>query len=155
MKRVFTTIVLVLMVLSANAQQRIFPLYDITSRTYDDALELMSVMERSSFIERMENVDLNADRFTTSGGEILIEKDRNAIKVIHVEFTNMIQDAIRNPSQRFHPIEDLRTELIVQNSRMFEYIYERLYSNRNVKNIHIKIEPHSGISYIRVEYHNL
>lgn len=90
MKRVFTTIVLVLMVLSANAQQRIFPLYDITSRTYDEALELMSVMERSSFIERMENVDLNADRFTTSGGEILMVKDRNAIKVIHVEFTNMI-----------------------------------------------------------------
>lgn len=115
----------------------------------------MSVMERSAFIERMENVDLNADRFTTSGGEILLVKDRNAIKVIHVEFTNMIQDAIRNASQRFHPIEDLRTELIVQNSRMFEYIYERLYSNRNVKNIYIKIEPHSGISYIRVEYHNL
>ena len=155
MKRVFTTLVLVLMVLSANAQQRIFPLYDITSRTYDEALELMSVMERSAFIERMENVDLNADRFTTSGGEILLVKDRNAIKVIHVEFTNMIQDAIRNASQRFHPIEDLRTELIVQNSRMFEYIYERLYSNRNVKNIYIKIEPHSGISYIRVEYHNL
>ena len=151
-------IILVLALLSAiatNAQQRIAPMVDINYGTYEEVLELITMMERSSYIERMEGVKLDADRMTTYGGEILLIKETNSIKIIHVEFTRLLNEHLTDVSRRWYPIESIRTELIIQNAEMFDYISRRLSANRRIKNMYIKMDPQTGGAYIRIDYHNL
>lgn len=151
-------IILILSLLSAiaaNAQQRIDPIVDINQETYEAALEIITMMERSSFIEKMEGVKLESDRMTTSGGEILVMKESNSIKIIHVEFTRMLHEHITDVSRRWYPIESIRTELIIQNAEMFKYISRRLSANRRIKNMYIKMDPQTGGAYIRIDYYNL
>lgn len=151
-------IILILSLLSAiaaNAQQRIDPMVDINQETYEAALEIITMMERSSFIERMEGVKLDTDRATTSDGEILVMKESNSIKIIHVEFTRMLHEHITDVSRRWYPIESIRTELIIQNAEMFKYISRRLSANRRIKNMYIKMDPQTGGVYIRIDYYNL
>lgn len=155
MKKLIVILAMMLSAIAANAQQRIIPMVEINQGTYEDALEIITLMERASFIERTEGVRLDANRITTSGGEILIMREINSIKIIHVEFTRMLHEHITDVSRRWYPIESIRTELIVQNAEMFKYISRRLSANRRIKNMHIKMDPQTGGAYIRVEYYNL
>lgn len=154
MKR-FIVIFALLSAIAANAQQRIAPMVDINYGTYEEVLELITMMERSSYIERMEGVKLDADRMTTYGGEILLIKETNSIKIIHVEFTRLLNEHLTDVSRRWYPIESIRTELIIQNAEMFDYISRRLSANRRIKNMYIKMDPQTGGAYIRIDYHNL
>lgn len=154
MKR-FIVFFALLSAIAANAQQRIIPMVDVNYDTYEEVLELITMMERASYIERMEGVRLDADRMTTYGGEILLMKETNSIKIIHVEFTRLLQDHITDVSRRWYPIESIRTELIIQNAEMFDYISRRLSANRRIKNMYIKMDPQTGGAYIRIDYHNL
>jgi hypothetical protein len=154
MKRLIVILAL-LSAIAANAQQRILPMVDINQETYEAALEIITMMERVSFIEKMEGIKLDADRATTSGGEILVMKENNSIKIIHVEFTRLLHEHITDVSRRWYPIESIRTELIIQNAEMFNYISRRLSANRRIKNMYIKMDPQTGGAYIRIDYHNL
>lgn len=154
MKRLIVFFAL-LSAIAANAQQRILPMVDVNQETYEEVLELITMMERASYIERMEGVKLDANRVTTYGGEILLMKETNSIKIIHVEFTRLLQDHITDVSRRWYHIENIRTELIIQNAEMFNYISRRLSANRRIKNMYIKMDPQTGGAYIRIDYHNL
>lgn len=154
MKR-FIVVFALLSAIAANAQQRITPMVDVNYDTYEEVLELITMMERASYIERMEGVRLDADQMTTYGGEILMIKETNSIKIIHVEFTRLLHDHITDVSRRWYPIESIRTELIIQNAEMFDYISRRLSANRRIKNMYIKMDPQTGGAYIRIDYHNL
>lgn len=154
MKR-FIVIFALLSAIAANAQQRIIPMVDVNYDTYEEVLELITMMERSSYIERMEGVRLDADQMTTYGGEIQMIKETNSIKIIHVEFTRLLHEHITDVSRRWYPIESIRTELIIQNAEMFDYISRRLSANRRIKNMYIKMDPQTGGAYIRIDYHNL
>lgn len=154
MKR-FIVVFALLSAIAANAQQRIIPMVDVNYDTYEEVLELITMMERASYIERMEGVRLDADQMTTYGGEILMIKETNSIKIIHIEFTRLLHDHITDVSRRWYPIESIRTELIIQNAEMFDYISRRLSANRRIKNMYIKMDPQTGGAYIRIDYHNL
>lgn len=151
-------IILILSLLTAiavNAQQRILPMVNINQGTYEAALEIITMMERASFIEKMEGIKLDADLASTAGGEILLRREGKSIRIIHVEFTKMLDEHIANPNRRWHDIDDIRTELIIQNAKLFEFMSERLSDNRNIKKMYIKMDSRTGGSYIRVEYYNL
>lgn len=154
MKRLILILAL-LSAIAANAQQRILPMMDINRGTYEDALEIITLMERASFIEKMEGVKLNADRTTTPVGEILLRREGNSIRIIPVEFTKMLDEHIANPNRRLHDIDSIRTELIIQNAKLFEYLSEVLAGNRNIKKMYIKMDPRTGGAYIRVDYYRL
>lgn len=154
MKRLIVIFAL-LSAIAANAQQRIIPMVDINQDTYEEVLELITMMERASYIERMEGVKLDADLLTTSGGEILLRREGNSIRIIPMEFTKMLDEHIANPNRRWHDIDSIRTELIIQNAEMFDYISRRLSANRRIKNMYIKMDPQTGGAYIRVEYYRL
>lgn len=155
MKRLIVIIAMLLSAIAANAQQRITPMIDIDRTTYDEVFELITIIERASFIEKMEGIGLDADLLTTSGGEIMLRREGNSIRIIPVEFTKMLDEHISNPNRRWHDIDSIRTELIIQNAEMFEYISRRLSGNRNIKKICIKMDSRTGGAYIRIDYHNL
>lgn len=154
MKRLIIILAL-LSAIAANAQQRIIPWLDIDRTTYDEAFELITIMERASFIEKMEGIRMDADLVTTSGGEIMLRREGNSIRIIPVEFTKMLDEHIANPNRRWYDIDSIRTELIIQNAEMFDYISRRLSGNRNIKKICIKMDPRNGGAYIRVDYYRL
>ena len=141
--------------IAANAQQRITPMIDIDRSTYDEAFELITIMERASYIEKMEGIRLDADLLTTSGGEIMLRREGNSIRIIPVEFTKMLDEHIANPNRRWYDIDSIRTELIIQNAELFEFMSEVLSGNRNIKKICIKMDPRNGGAYIRVDYYRL
>ena len=141
--------------IAANAQQRITPMIDIDRSTYDEAFELITIMERASYIEKMEGIRLDADLLTTSGGEIMLRREGNSIRIIPVEFTKMLDEHIANPNRRWYDIDSIRTELIIQNAELFEFMSEVLSGNRNIKKICIKMDPRNGGAYIRVDYYIL
>ena len=141
--------------IAANAQQRITPMIDIDRSTYDEAFELITIMERASYIEKMEGIRLDADMLTTSGGEIMLRREGNSIRIIPVEFTKMLDEHIANPNRRWYDIDSIRTELIIQNAKLFEFMNEMLSGNRNIKKICIKMDPRNGGAYIRVDYYRL
>ena len=154
MKRLIVIFAL-LSAIAANAQQRITPMINIDRITYNETFELITIMERASFIEKMEGIRMDADLVTTSGGEIMLRKEGNSIRIIHVEFTKMLDEHIANPNRRWHDIDSIRTELIIQNAKIFEFMSEVLSGNRNIKKMCIKMDPRNGGSYIRVDYYRL
>jgi hypothetical protein len=155
MKKLIVILAMMLSAIAVDAQQRINPAANIDRVIYDETFDLLTRMERTSFIEKMEGVELDANLLTTSGGEILLRKDGKSINVIHVEFTRLLNDHITNPNRRWYNIDSIRTELIIQNAKLFEYMSEVLSGNRNIKNIYIKMDSRTGGAYIRVDYHNL
>jgi len=155
MKRFITILILTLTAFVSSAQHRIVPLLDINHKTYEEAIELLNMMERSAFIEKMEGIKMDFNLATTSGGEIILQKDGNSINIMHGEFTKMIEESIANPHRRWYDIDSIRTELIIQNVEMFEYISMVLSGNRHIKNMYIKTDPRTGVSYIRVNYYKL
>lgn len=155
MKRLIVILAMLLSAIVTNAQQRILPMVDINQRSYEDVLEILTLMERASFIEMMEGVNLDADQMTTSRGEITLRREGNSIKIFHAEFTNMLDEHIANPNRRWYDIDSIRTELILQNAKLFEFMSEMLSGNRNIKKIYIKMDPRTGGAYIRVDYYRL
>ena len=155
MKRLIVIIAMLLSAIATNAQQRIVPMIEINRGTYEEVLKIITMMERASFIEKMEGIRLDADLVTTSGGEILLRREGNSISAIPVEFTKMLDKHIANPNRRWYDIDSIRTELIIQNAEMFEYMSESLSGNRNIKKICIKMDPRTGGAYIRIDYHRL
>lgn len=154
MKRLIVILAL-LTAITANAQQRITPWLDIDRTTYNETFELITIMEQASFIEKMEGIRLDADMVTTSGGEIMLRREGNSIRIIHVEFTKMLDEHIANPNRRWHDIDSIRTELIIQNAKLFEFMNEVLSGNRNIKKMCIKMDSRTGGAYIRVDYYRL
>jgi hypothetical protein len=159
MKRLITTLALTLMVFVANAQFRITPMININVGIYNEVLEIITVMERASYIEKMEGKSFNTftDKMATSGGEVMVQRCVDYIKVYPTEFTKMINDYYMHSDRRWYPIESIRNELMIQNVDMFKYINTYLSSNRRIKNVYIKYDsPPGGTTYIRIDYyHNL
>ena len=155
MKRLIVILAMLLSAIAANAQQRITPMIDIDRMTYNEAFELITIMERASFIEKMEGIRLDADLVTTSGGEIMLRREGNSIRIIPVEFTKMLDEHIANPNRRWYDIDSIRTELIIQNANLFEFMSEMLSGNRNIKKMCIKMDPRNGGVYICVDYYRL
>jgi hypothetical protein len=159
MKRFLTTMVLIAMVLSANAQcnchqQRVSYSYNLN--TYDEVIKLVRVIESTSCIECMEGIKLNNDVMETSGGEIILKKERNLILITHKELKTMIEYRLMNPHRRFvNDINSIRTELYMYNVELLKYINKKLYYNRNIKNIYIITDQIPGASYVCIEYYNL
>ena len=154
MKRLIAILIFVMVPFLVNAQ-RVLPMMDVDSKTCDEAIKLLQVMERASLIENMEGMRLKTDMITTSGGEIALRREGNSIKIIHTEFTSLIEKHLTNPRYRLVDVESIRTELVIQNAKLYEYIYERIYRKSKMKNMIIEIDPRTGISFIRVNYHHL
>lgn len=154
MKKLITFLIMMLTAINITAQQRIKPIIEINQRTYDEVVELLNIMERTSFIERMEGIKLDANLLTTSGGEIILRKEGNSINITHAEFSKMLDEHIANPNQRWYDIDSIRTELHLQNAELYDYLYRMLSRNPHIKNIYIKVNQ-SGASYIQVKYYKL
>ena len=150
MKRFITILVFASLTFLVNAQHRIQPAFDITQETYDEAIGLIDFMEQASHIEKIENIDLHAKSLSTSGYEIILKKDGNSINIMNGEFTKMLNDYCR-----WYDIDTIRTELIIQTTKMFEYMSERLSENRRIKNMYIKIDKRTGGAYICITYYEL
>ena len=154
MKRVFIILTLAVITLTANAQQRIIPMLDIDERTYEEAIELLNIMERTMRIERYDRIKLNNEHFTTYYGEIDLKRDgENSIRISIVEFTKMLEEHISYPSRRFYEIGDIQTELILQTAEMYKYISARMMRDKRIRGINIKIDSRTGGSYIIVYLH--
>ena len=159
MKKILTTMVLIAMVLSANAQcnchqQRVSYSYNLN--TYDEVIKLVRVMEATSCIEYMEGIKLNNDVMKTSGGEIILKKTGNCILITHKELKSMIEYRLMNPHRRFvNDINSIRTELYMHNIELLKYINKKLCRNRNIKNIYITTDHIPGASYVCIEYYHL
>ena len=157
MKRFLTTMVLIAMVLSANAQchchqQQV----GYSLNTYDEVLKLVRVMESTSCIECVEGIKLNNDVMETHGGEIILKKERNRILITHKELKTMIEYRLMNPHRRFvNDINTIRTELYMHNIELLKYINKKLCRNRNIKNIYIITDQIPGASYVCIEYYHL
>lgn len=158
MKKILLILSLIVVVLTANAQhhqrsqqsRRIIPMYVCNQNTYEEVIKLLDVIEKTSFIEKMEGIKLDNSLLSTYGGEILLRKEGNSIIITHTEFTKMLEDP-----RRAHDSNNIRTELYIQNVKLFEYISERLYGNRQIKNIYINTNVRTGAPYICVEYYRL
>lgn len=159
MKKLLTTMVLIAMVLSANAQchchqQQVG--YSCNQNIYDEVIKLVRVMESTSCIEYMEGIKLNNDVMETYGGEIILKKERNLILITHKELKTMIEYRLMNPHRRFiNDINSIRTELYMRNIELLKYINKKLCHNRNIKNIYIITDNIPGASYVCIEYYNL
>ena len=157
MRKNITTMVLIAMVLSANAQcnchqQQV----GYSLNTYDEVLKLVRVMESTSCIECVEGIKLNNDVMETHGGEIILKKERNLILITHKELKTMIEYRLMNPHRQFHSdINTIRTELYMHNIELFKYINKKLCRNRNIKNIYIITDQIPGASYVCIEYYHL
>ena len=154
MKRFLTTMVLIAMVLSANAQ-RIYPMRECNQQTYTEVIKLIDKIEKISYIEKMENIELNCNMMRTYGGEIELRKEGNRIVITHLEFTDMLRHHVMNPHNQCYNINSIKTELYIQNVKLFEYISGQIYNNRNVKNMYIATDQKIGAPHIYIEYYRL
>ena len=155
MKRFILILILALTAITTSAQHRIDPVLHINEKTYEEVLNLMNMMERAVQIERIEKIKLDANFLTTFAGEFILSRDVNSINIAHGEFTKMLNYHIENPNRRWHDINTIRTELLIQHSKLFEYLSTELQGNHRIKNMYIIVDPKSGASYIRVNYHKL
>ena len=161
MRKIITTMVLIAMVLSANAQCNCRQQRENQQRvnylnTYHEVIKLIGVMEKTSCIECMEGIKLNNDVMETCGGEIILKKERNCILITHKELKTMIEYRLMNPHRRFYnDINSIRTELYMHNVELLKYINKKLYYNRNIKNIYIITDQIPGASYVCIEYYHL
>lgn len=151
MKKLFLILTMVVMTLTASAQMRIIPKREITQKTYEEAIELLTVMERTRHIERCEYVELNNEHFTTYYGEISLEMEGNHwIRVSIAEFTEMLKDHVSHPSRRIYNLQSIQTELILQTADLYEYLSVRLARNKHIRGMEIAIDNQTGGAYILV-----
>jgi hypothetical protein len=153
MKKILTTMVLIAIVLSANAQ-RIYPMRECNQQTYAEVIKLIDKIEKISYIEKMDNIELNCNIMRTYGGEIELRKEGNRIVITHLEFTDMLRHHVMNHHNHYN-INSIKTELYIQNVKLFEYISGQIYNNRNVKNMYIATDQKIGAPHIYIEYYRL
>lgn len=155
MKRFILILTLALTAITSNAQMRMRPVHEVDHRTYQEVVDIIFLMERTSAVERMEKIKLDDDLISTSGGEYMIQKDENTIKVMHQELMEALDDHVTNTRRRWYSIENIRTELILQNAKLYEYMLEELEGNRRIKNMYIKTDLRTGGTYIRIDFYKL
>ena len=137
---------------AANAQQRITPMVDITHDVYDEAIDLVLIMSRTSHIERCDGIRLDNDYFTTYYGEISLRREgHSSIKIEITEFTKLLDEHVSYPSRRKYGLTQIQTELILQTADLYEYMSRRLVREQGIKNMCIKIDNRTGGAYIRVD----
>ena len=155
MKRFILILTLALTAITSNAQMRMRPVHEVDRRTYQEVVDIIFLMERTSAVERMENIKLDDDLISTSGGEFMLQKDANSIKITHQELMEVLDDHVTNTMRRWYSIENIRTELILQNAKLYEYMLEELEGNRRIKNMYIKTDLRTGGTYIRIDFYKL
>ncbi len=155
MKRYILILILALTAFVSSAQHRIVPVMEVNTSTYEEVIDLINMMERVSVVERLEGIKLDSNHLTTHLGEFMLVRDVNSINITHTEFTKMLNDHIAHPNRRWYDLKAISTELLIQNVKLFEYMSERLSGNHHIKNMHIEVDPKSGASYIRINYHRL
>lgn len=155
MKRFILILTLALAAITSNAQMRMRPVHEVDRRTYQEVVDIIFLMERTSAVERMENIKLDDDLISTSGGEFMLQKDENSIKITHQELMEALDDHVTNTRRRWYSIENIRTELILQNAKLYEYMLEELEGNRRIKNMYIKTDLRTGGTYIRIDFYKL
>ena len=155
MKRFITILVFASLAFLANAQMRMRPVHEVDHRTYQEVVDIIFLMERTSAVERMEKIKLDDDLISTSGGEFLLQKDENTIKIMHQELMEALDDHVTNTRRRWYSIENIRTELILQNAKLYEYMLEELEGNRRIKNMYIKTDLRTVGTYIRIDFYKL
>lgn len=154
MKRVYLILMFGLLAFTANAQQRINPMLDITPKTYEEAIELLMVMDRTMLIERLEGIRLKNDHLTTHYGEIDLRRNSgNSVRISIAEFTDMLNDHISYPSRRIYEISSIQTELILQTTDLYKYMSKRLMRNNRIRSMRISIDERTGGAYIEVIFH--
>lgn len=155
MKRFITILTLALIAITSSAQMRMRPVHEVDYRTYQEVVDIIFLMERTSAVERMEKIKLDDDLISTSEGEFMLQKDENSIKIMHQELMEALYDHVTNTRRRWYTIENIRTELILQNAKLYEYMLEELEGNRRIKNMYIKTDLRTGGTYIRVDFYKL
>ena len=158
MKRFLTTMVLIAMVLSTNAQQQYILKRGCNEKTYAEVIELIDKMEKISVIEKIEDIDLNNEMLSTYGGEIILRKDGNSIIITLQEYTTVLENLSANPHNKRYDINSIRTDLHIHTVKLFEYLHEKMYFehwSRMIKNMYIKTNQRTGAAYIQIEYKNL
>ena len=152
MKKLFVILMFMLTAFAANAQQRITPMVDITHDVYDEAIDLVLIMSRTSHIERCDGIRLDNDYFTTYYGEISLRREgHSSIKIEITEFTKLLDEHVSYPSRRKYGLTQIQTELILQTADLYEYMSRRLVREQGIKNMCIKIDNRTGGAYIRVD----
>lgn len=152
MKKLFVILMFMLTAVAANAQQRITPMVDITHDVYDEAIDLVLIMSRTSHIERCDGIRLDNDYFTTYYGEISLRREgHSSIKIEITEFTKLLDEHVSYPSRRKYGLTQIQTELILQTADLYEYMSRRLVREQGIKNMCIKIDNRTGGAYIRVD----
>ena len=139
-----------------KAQPRIHQMLEIDQRTYEEAIELLMVMDRTMRIEMIEGIRLKNEVFTTQYGEITLRKDENNynhIRIEPTEITNILNDHISFPSRRTYSIQSLQTESIIQTVYLYEYMSKRLARNHRVRSVQINIDQRTGGAYVDVNLH--
>ena len=153
MKKLFVILMFMLTAFAADAQQRITPMVDITHDVYDEAIDLVLIMSRTSHIERCDGIRLDNDYFTTYYGEISLRREgHSSIKIEITEFTKLLDEHVSYPSRRKYGLTQIQTELILQTADLYEYMSRRLVREQGIKNMCIKIDNRTGGAYIRVDF---
>ena len=154
MKKLFVILMFMLTAIAADAQQRITPMVDITRSTYDEAIDILLVMDRTSCIERYEGIKLDNDYLTTYYGEITLQREgNNSVRITITEFTDMLEEHISYPSRRKYGLTQIQTDLILLTADLYEYMSRHLERNQRIKNMCIKIDSRTGGAYIRVDFY--
>ena len=155
MKRFILILTLALTAITSNAQMRMRPVHEVDRRTYQEVVDIIFLIEQTSAVERMENIKLDNDMISTSVGEFMLQKDENSINIMHQELMKALYDHVTNTMRRWYSIENIRTELILQNAKLYEYMLEKLDGNRRIKNMYIKTDLRTGGTYIRIDFYKL
>ena len=155
MKRFILILTLALTAITSNGQMRMRPVHEVDHMTYQEVIDIIFLMERASAVERMEDIKLNYDVISTSGGEFKLQKDVNSIKITHQDLMDALDDYVTDTRRRWYTIENIRTELILQNAKLYEYMLEELEGNRRIKNMYIKTDLITGGTFIRIDFYKL
>ena len=152
MKKLFLILTMVAMTLTASAQMRIRPKSEITQKTYEEAIELMSVMRNQRY-DRCGYIRTEHKHFATYYGEIYLEKESEQCIIVSIaEFSEMLDYSISNPHCRMYGVHEIQTELIIQTVKMYEYLSVRLAKDRRVRGMNIRIDDRTGGAYIEVYF---
>jgi hypothetical protein len=142
------------MTFTLKAQPRIHQMLEINQRTYEEAIELLMVMDRTMRIEMIEGIRLKNEILTTKYGEITLRKDGyNSIRIELTELIDILNDHVLYPSRRIYEIQSIQTETILQTAELYKYISKRLARNHRIKRVQIKIDQRTGGAYISVNLH--